>query len=149
MATDSVPASRRKRLPSDLDSKAEDMAIQAHRSLISLGYGEEIEPLRLRNRRGMLAIVFASIAGILYGIGGFIYGMEVNKELQNFGFLFHFFDSLTIAAIITAGIALCLGILGFFKKHSSQIPSIISFVILLTAPLVLHILGVTAGLLVP
>lgn len=149
MATESVPASRRKKLSPKAFSNAEDMAIKAHDSLISLGYGEEIEPLRLPNKRGALAITFACIASIIYGIGGFIYGMEVNSAFQSLGYFFHFLDSATIAAIVTAGISFCLGVLGLLKKHSSKIPSIISFVIILTAPLVLHILGVTAGLMMP
>lgn len=75
--------------------------------------------------------------------------MEVNSAFQSLGYFFHFLDSATIAAIVTAGISFCLGVLGLVKKHSSKIPSIISFVIILTAPLVLHILGVTAGLMMP
>lgn len=149
MATDSVPASRKKRLPKKFDSNADSLAIQAHDNLISLGYGEEIEPLRLSNRRGTLAIVFASIAAFIYGIGGLLYGIEANPAVQNPLLLFHFLDGLTIAAIIAAGISVCFALLGFLKKYSSRVPSIISFIILLTAPLVLHILGVTAGLMIP
>lgn len=144
-----MPESRRKRLSAEAVSNAEVMAIKAHDSLVSLGYGEEIEPLRLDNKRGKVAIVFASIAAFIYGIGGFVYGMEINSSVQSFGFLFHFLDTLTIISIITAVISFILGILGLLKKHSSRIPSIISFVVLLTAPLVLHILGVTAGLMMP
>lgn len=144
-----MPESQRKRLSAKAISDAEFMAIKAHDSLVSLGYGEEIEPLRLYNKRGTAAIVFASIAAFIYGIGGFIYGMEINSSVQSFGFFFHFLDTLTIISIIAAVISFILGVLGLLKKHSSRIPSIISFVILLTAPLVLHILGVTAGLMIP
>lgn len=149
MATDSVPESRRKKLSARAVSNAEVMAIKAHDSLVSLGYGEEIEPLRLSNRRGTLAIFFASLAACIYGVGGFIYGMEINSSFQSLGFFFHFLDTLTIIAIITAVISLILGILGLLKKHSSRMPSIVSFIVLITAPLVLHILGVTAGLMIP
>lgn len=144
-----MPASRRKRKITQFTHDAEDMAIKAHHNLVSLGYGEEIEPLRLPNRRGKIAIFLAAISAVFYGIGGFIFGMNANSSFESSGFFFHFLDNLTIISIITAGASVCFALLGFCKKYSSRLPSIISFIVLLTAPLVLHILGVTFGLMMP
>lgn len=127
---------------------AETMAIQAHNNLISLGYEEEIGPLRLSNRRGATAILLASITAVIYGISGFFFGIEANPDIATGSFFFHFLDALTITAFVTAGLSLCFAILGFMKKHTSKITPIVALTVLLTAPLVLHILGVILGLMV-
>jgi hypothetical protein len=139
--------SRKKKLSPE--EKAELQAIQAHDSLIALGYAEEIEPLRLPNKRGRLGIVFASIAAILYGISGFIFGLQINAPIDTGGFFFHFFDSLTICALIAAAISLCCACLGMMKKYGSRVTPIVAFTVLLTAPVVLHILGVIFGMIIP
>lgn len=149
MAKEVKPLFYRHQKIKDLSFDAEDMAIKAHDNLISLGYGEEIEPLRLPNRRGALAIFLASITAILYGVGGFIFGLDTNTTFQSSEFFFHVFDGLTLSAVAIGVLALISGILGLLKKHGSKIPSCVSFVILITAPLVLHIIGVAIGLMIP
>lgn len=138
---------RRKKLSPE--ETAELQAIQAHDSLIALGYAEEIEPLRLPNKRGRLGIVFASLAAILYGISGFIFGLRINAPFHPGGFFFNFFDTLTILALISAAFSLCFACLGLMKKYGSRITPIIAFTVLFTAPIVLHILGVIIGMIIP
>lgn len=139
--------SRKKKLSQE--ETAELQAIKAHDSLIALGYAEEIEPLRLPNKRGRLGIIFASLAAILYGISGFIFGLQINAPIHTGGFFFHFFDSLTIMALISGAISLCFACLGMMKKYGSRVTPIVAFIVLLTAPLVLHILGVIFGMIIP
>lgn len=141
---------RKKKLsPQEINNEAELQAIKAHDNLIALGYAEEIEPLRLPNKRGRIGIVLASLASILYGISGFIFGMGVGVSVPAGSFFFHFLDQLTIISIVLGVLAVCSAALGMLKKHGSRVTPVVAFVILLTAPLVFHILGVTFGMMMP
>lgn len=134
--------------PNNLSAKAliqaEEMAIMAHESLIALGY-EEAEPLKLPNKRGVFGIVFASMAAVFYTIAGYLTGLSAGARVETYEFLLSALDGLTIGALLSAVAAIGFIIAGFAKKHASRIPPVIGCIVLITAPVVLHIIAVSLG----
>lgn len=125
--------------------QAEEMAIMAHESLIALGYEEEAGPLRLPNKRGVFGIVFASMATVFYTIAGYFTGLAAGGGVETYEFLLSALDGLTIGALLSAVVAIGFIIAGFCKKHATRIPPIIACIVLVTGPVVLHIIAVALG----
>lgn len=125
--------------------QAEKMAILAHENLVSLGYTDEAEPLRLPNKRGVFGIVFASIATILYTIAGYFTGLASGGGIETYEFLLSALDGLTLGALLSAFFAVIFAIAGFCKKHASRVAPVTACIVLVTGPVVLHIIAVALG----
>lgn len=126
--------------------QAEEMAILAHANLVSLGYADEAEPLRLPNKRGVFAVIFASLATVLYTIAGYFTGLASGGGIETYEFLLSALDGLTMGALLSALFAVIFTIAGFCKKHASRVTPIAACIVLITGPVVLHIIAVALGL---
>lgn len=128
-----------------LSAEAEVLAIKAQESLISLGYADKIKPLRLSNHYSKIAMFFAILTTVLYGISGFMYGYSLLVD-RNIIF-FPELDGLSVAGLISGVSSVVFILLALFRKHSRKLAAVIASVVLVSGSLMLNIFGVTIGIL--